>query len=136
MILVADGDVPDPVVAALQAVNYDIRRYRELNLPARPDRELMAGILALGGILVTRDTGIPSQAYLLGYGLNGLTVVLLRWKESRPKDFQEMVAAVLKYGEDWKAIAARTPSMISVSRRGSRARAWGTIPSTMGRQKD
>lgn len=62
MTLVADADVPDPVLSALQAVRYDIVRHDELGIPVRPDEELMAGLLAVGRVLVTRDVGIPSQA--------------------------------------------------------------------------
>ncbi len=82
MTLVADGDVQDQIVQALQAVKYDIVTYDQLGLPIRPDKLLMERILSLGGVLVTRDTGIPSQAYLYQFAQYGLTVVVLRWKES------------------------------------------------------
>jgi hypothetical protein len=129
--LVADADVPIPVIQALKAVRYNIIRYSEIGLPT-PDRALMEALLNVGGILVTRDTGIPSQAYLYEYGLHGLTVVVLRWKQHRAKDWQEMVEAILRYGESWEAIAKEQPSLISVSRSGSRARPWHTLPPEVG----
>ena len=88
-------------------------------------------VLRQGGVLVTMDTGIPSQAYLFEYAQNGLTVVVLRWKKSTPKDWQEMAVSILRYGEDWEQIAAVTPSVISVNRRRSRARAWQDVPTSI-----
>ena len=130
MTLVADGDVPDPVIRALQEVRYGIVRARELGIPIRPDTALMAGLESPRHVLVTRDTGIPSQAYLFEFGQRGLTVVVLRWKQSRPKDFQEMVMIILRNGESWEHTAADTPSIISVNRQGSRFRDWTTLPPT------
>ena len=132
MTLVADADVPDPVIRSLQAVRYDIIRYTELGLPSTPDRALMAALLQSGGILLTRDTGIPSQAYLYEYGIHGLTVVLLRWKQQRARDWQEMVEAILRYGESWEALAEEEPCIISVSRGRSRPRPWRTLPPEVG----
>jgi hypothetical protein len=131
MTLVADGDVPDQVIAALQIVKYDIVRYKELSFPVRPDKQLMAKILSIQGIILTRDLGIPSQAYLFEYAQNGLTVVVLRWKQSRPIDYQEMVLAILRDGESWGNTAGTQSSVISVSRHGSRPRPWSTIPSAI-----
>ena len=132
MTLVADGDVPDPVIRALQAVQYDIVRPQELGVPLRPDTSLMAGLRPGEHVLVTRDTGIPSQAYLFEFGQRGLTVVVLRWKRQLPKDWQKRVMAVLRDGESWERMAARAPSVISVNRRGSRPRGWSSLPSTAG----
>lgn len=132
MTLVADADIQDPVIQALQAVKYDIVRYSEVGLPIRPDRALMEALLQSGGILLTGDTGIPSQAYLHEYGIHGLTVVLLRWKQQRAKDWQEMVEAILRYGESWERTAREMPSLISVSRNGSRERPWHTLPPELG----
>ena len=128
MMLIADGDVSDPVIVALQKIEYPIVRYSELDFPVRPDRELMAKILSIQGIMITMDMGMPSQAYAFQYAQHGLTVVLLRWKQSRPKDYQEMVLAILRDGESWAQIASNEPSIISVNRRGSRPRAWSSIP--------
>jgi hypothetical protein len=130
--LVADADVPVPVIQALKAVRYDIIRYSEIDLPSTPDRALMEALLQSGGILLTRDTGIPSQAYLHEYGIHGLTIVLLRWKQQRARDWQEMVEAILRYGESWERTARETPSLISVSRSGSRGRPWYTLPPEVG----
>lgn len=130
--LIADGDVPDPVITSLQAVQFPIVRYKELALPVRPDKQLMAKILSAQGIMLTMDKGIPSQAYLFEYAQNGLTVVVLRWKKSRPIDFQQMVLAILRDGESWGNTTQ--PSVISVSQHGSRPRAWSTIPSTIADQ--
>ena len=132
MTLVADADIPEPVIRSLQILKYDIVRYSEIGLPSRPDRALMEALLQSGGILLTRDTGIPSQAYLHQYGIHGLTVVLLRWKQQRARDWQEMVEAILRYGESWERTARETPSLISVSRSGSRARPWHALPPEAG----
>ena len=132
MTLVADGDVPDPVIKALQTVQYDIIRPQDLGVPLRPDKSLMAGLRPSEHVLVTRDTGIPSQAYLFEFGQRGLTIVVLRWKRQLPKDWQEMVLAVLRDGETWERVAARAPSVISVNRQRSRYRNWSSLPSTAG----
>ncbi len=128
MTLVADADIPVPVIRSLQAIKYDIVRYSELGLPTRPDTALMEGLLSRGGILLTQDTGIPSQAYLHQFGQKGLTVVLLRWKQSSPRDWQQMVAAILRHGESWKAFAAQTSGLISVNKNRSRPRLWESLP--------
>lgn len=65
--LIADADVPDPVVQALQILGYGIVRYAELNIPVRPDKALLEGVLSHQGVVITKDTGIPSQAYLFEY---------------------------------------------------------------------
>jgi hypothetical protein len=126
--LVADADLPDPVVAGLQLLKYDIRRYHEISAPVSPDSELMEVVLRSGGVLVTRDTGIPSQAYLFEHAARGLSVVVLRWKQSPATEWQKMAQAILRYGSDWEQIAAVDPSVISVSRSGSRPRSWKSLP--------
>jgi hypothetical protein len=132
--LVADADVPDPVIEALKILGYGIVRYNELNLPIRPDGPLMEGVLANNGVLLTKDNGIPSQAYLFQYAQHGLTVVVLRWKQSNPKAWQEMAETILRDGASWEELANHTPSVISVTRRGSRPRAWSTIPADIAQQ--
>ena len=126
--LVADADVPHQVIAALQAVRYDIKLYSELNLPVRPDEALADGVKQLGGILLTMDLGIPSDAYIEALARGGLTVVVLRWKQSRPVDWQEMVVAILKEGAAWAAAAAEAPCVISVNRTRTRIRRWDDLP--------
>ena len=63
--LVADADLPEPVMKALRAVRYPIARYSDLGLPVRPDGALMQKMLESTEhrVLVTLDAGIPSQAY-------------------------------------------------------------------------
>lgn len=126
--LVADADVPMPVIRALQAVQYPIVTYNEIGAPVRPDKALMQHVLRHSRVLITRDTGIPSQAYVAQYPAQGLSIVLLRWKTSTPKDFQEMAMMILRDGEKWEERAAHTPSIISVSKNRSRYRAWSDIP--------
>ena len=87
--------------------------------------------MASARVLVTRDTGIPSQAYAAQYAHNGLTIVLLRWKTSTMKDFQQMAEAILRDGEKWIHIAETTPSIISVNRHQSRPRAWAEVPDSI-----
>ena len=129
--LVTDADVPYPVIRALKILRYPIVTYGEIGAPARPDTALMAHVLAHvqeSPVLVTKDTGIPSQAYVGQYAQAGLTVVLLRWKTSTYPDFQKMAELILRDGEKWVEIASHTPSVISVSRHGSRPRAWSQFP--------
>lgn len=132
--LIADADIPYPVVQALKILEYEIATLEESNLPIRPDRDILQGALRLKGVIITKDTGIPSQAYLFEYAQYGLTVVVLRWKQSNPKAWQEMTEAILRDGASWEKLAAQTPSVISVNRYGSRARSWATIPSTIADQ--
>ena len=132
--LVADADVPGPVIDALKVLQYPIATYDDIGAPIRPDTELMAYALRHSRVLVTMDKGIPSQAYTAQFPARGLTVVLLRWKTSTYKDFQEMVGMILRYGEKWEQIASHTPSIISVSRSGSRDRAWGDVPESISQR--
>jgi len=125
---IADANVPDPVIQALLAVKFDVKRIKDI-APTRPDRFVMQGCLETGGILITFDQGIPSQAYLYQFAKNGLTVVLLRWKKSTYKDWQQMVEIILRDAHIWEEAARNEPSIISVSyKRGTRIRAWSTIP--------
>ena len=129
--LVADADVPYPVIRALKILRYPIVTYNEIGAPVRPDTALMAHILGHvreSPILLTKDTGIPSQAYVGQYAQGGLTVVLLRWKTLTYPDFQKMTELILRDGEKWVEIASHTPSIISVNRHGSRPRAWSQVP--------
>jgi hypothetical protein len=131
--LIADADVPPPVIEALKVLRYPIATYDEVGAPIRPDKALMAHILAHSRVLVTRDLGIPSQAYVAQYAEQGLTIVLLRWKTSTYRDFQEMTKAILHDGARWEEIASNTPSVISVNRQGSRYRAWTEVPDSISR---
>lgn len=127
MTLIADSDVDDPIIRALQEVRYDIRRLSEISAPARPDKAVMEAVLKVGKVLVTKDIGLAPQAYQ--YAQMGLTVVQPRWKNHPPECWQQMVEIILRDGKQWEEIAGRQPSVISVTyRRGSRARSWGEVP--------
>ena len=128
--LVTDADVPGPVVHPLKILRYPIVTFQDIEAPVRPDTALMECVLRSSRVLVTRDTGIPSQAYLARYPERGLTIVLLRWKESSYSDFQEMAEMILRDGAKWESIAERTPSVISVNRKGSRVKTWESIAET------
>lgn len=132
--IVADGDVPDPVVTALKTLGYDIKTCDDLGLPVRMDPKIMAGALAHNSILLTMDTGVPSQAYLFELAQNGLSVVVLRWKVCNCKAFQEMALAILRDGEDWQRKAANDPCVISVNNRKSRCRSWSNISPNIAKQ--
>ena len=55
--LVADADVPRPVVDALKTLRYPIATYDDIGAPARPDTALMDHWIRTGNyVLVTRDT--------------------------------------------------------------------------------
>lgn len=126
--LVADADVPFPVIQALKTLQYPIATFDEIDAPVRPDKALMEHVLLHSRVLITRDMGIPSQAYVAQYPAQGLSVVLLRWKTSTPKDFQEMAMMILRHGHEWETLAMHTPSIISVNRNRSRPRAWSDVP--------
>jgi len=130
--LVADADVPFPVIRALKILQFPIATFDDIGAPIRPDKALMEHVLLHSRVLITRDTGIPSQAYVAQYPAQGLSVVLLRWKTSTPKDFQEMATMILRYGEEWEERASHTPSIISVNRNRSRYRAWSDVPNEIG----
>ena len=130
--LVADADIPFPVIRALKILQYPIATFDDIGAPVRPDKALMEHVLQHSRVLITRDTGIPSQAYVAQYPAQGLSVVLLRWKTSTAKDFQEMAMMILRHGEEWEKRASHTPSIISVNRNGSRYRAWSDVPDDIG----
>lgn len=134
MTLIADANVPDPVIQALLAVKFDVKRIKDI-AKTRPDRAVMQACLDVQGVLVTLDQGIPSQAYLYEFAKNGLTVVLMRWKKSTHRDWQEMVEVTLKDARKWEEAASKEPVIISVSyKRGSRIRPWSTIPELIVKQ--
>ncbi|MXY46004.1 MAG: hypothetical protein F4Y44_03260 [Chloroflexi bacterium] len=126
--LVTDADVPFPVIRALKILQYPIATFDEIGAPVRPDKALMEHVLRYSRVLITRDMGIPSQAYVAQYPDQGLSIALLRWKTSTPKDFQEMAQMILRDGDKWENRASQTPSIISVSRNGSRYRSWSDVP--------
>ena len=130
--LIADADVPYPVIQALKILRYPISAFDEIGAPARPDKALMEHVLRYSRVFVTCDTGIPSQAYVAQFPQQGLSVVLLRCKTSTPKDFQEMAMMILRHGEEWEELASHTPSIISVNRNRSRHRAWSDVPDEIG----
>ena len=82
--LIADADVPGPVIAALKTLKYPIATYQDIGAPVRPDTALIEHMLrhGHGRVLVPHDRGIPAQAYIDQFHQRGLTVVLLRWKTS------------------------------------------------------
>lgn len=132
--LVADADVPGPVISALKTLQYPIVTFRDIGAPVRPDTALIEHMLSYSDyrVLVTQDRGIPGQAYIDQFHRRGLTVVLLRWKTSTPRDFQEMALRILQDGEKWEEIAAQSPSVISANKRQSRVRPWKEIPGSIG----
>ena len=129
--LVADADVPGPVIAALKILRYPIATYDDIGAPVSPDTALMACVLDRSRVLITRDKGIPSQAYVAQYAQRGLTIVLLRWRTTTAEDLQKMAETILRDGSKWEETASYTPSIISVSKHGSRSRAWGSVPETI-----
>ena len=128
MTLFADANVPEPIIVALEAVRFDIRRTSELLPSTGTDRDVMRAVLEANGILVTFDAGIPSQAYAYQFARRGLSVILLRWETSTPKDWQEIVVAILRGADDWRESAGNRPAVLSVSRGGTRIRPWSDIP--------
>ena len=118
MTLIADASVPDPVVRALQAVRFDIRRLDEIAAGDITDRAVAHSVLQSGGILITLDLGRASSAYTSELIENGLTVVSLRWNASTPLDWQRMVDAILRKAESWMRAAGDGPSLINVSHAG------------------
>ena len=128
--LVADADVPGPVLNGLRAVEFPIVSFREIGAPVRPDSALIEHMLSNSDcrVLVTLDKGIPSQRYVAQFSEQGLTVVLLRWKTSTTRDFEEMVSRILYDGYKWEQAAAESPHVISANRYRSRYRRVGDIP--------
>ena len=128
--LVADADVPGPVLQKLRAIDFPIVSFREIGAPVRPDSALIEHMLSSSDhrVLVTLDKGIPSQRYVAQFCERGLTVVLLRWKTSTTRDFEEMVSRILSDGDRWEQAAAEFPHVISANRHRSRYRQVGDIP--------
>ena len=135
--LVADADVPGPVITALKVLRYPVVTFQDIGAPIRPDTALIEHMLTFSDhrILLTLDQGIPGQAYIDQFHRRGLTVVILRWKTSTTRDFQEMAVRILQDGEKWEEMAARSPSVISVNRRGYRVREWKDVPDSISRSQ-
>ena len=57
--LVADADVPGPVISALKILKYPIATYRDIGAPVRPDTALIEHMLDHTDcrVLVTHDRG-------------------------------------------------------------------------------
>ena len=132
MILIADADLWDPVIRSLQAVRFPIARLSELGIPLRPDSTVMQGVLDHNGMLITRDVGVPSQAYLYQFGAKGITVVVVRLKPENPTAWQRTVEVVLRHWDGWQQTAATGPSLITVNWNAVRARQWATLPPATG----
>ena len=115
---IADASVPDPVVRALQAVRFDIRRLDDIAERDITDRVVAHSVLQFGGILITLDVGRTPSPYVSELIENGLTVVSLRWSASTPLDWQQMVDAILRKAEGWIQAAGGGPSLINVSHAG------------------
>ena len=118
MTLIADASVPDPVVRALQAVRFDIRRLGDIAAGDVTDRAVAHSVLEYGGILLTLDLAPAPTPYVGELIENGLTVVSLRWNAATPLDWQQMVDAILRKADSWLQAAAEGPSLISVSHAG------------------
>ena len=128
MTFIADANVPDPVVRALQAIRFDIRRLDDVAAGEVSDRAVAHSVLASGGILITLDLGRASSAYTSELIENGLTVVSLRWNASTPLDWQQMVDAILRKADSWLQAAGGGPALINVSHAGgSRPRSGPTL---------
>ena len=118
MTFIADASVPDPVVRALQAVRFDIRRLSDIVSGDVSDRAAAHSVLEYGGILLTLDLAQSPSPYVGELIENGLTVVSLRWSASTPLDWQQMVDAILRKAESWIQAAGGGPSLINVSHAG------------------
>ena len=118
MTFIADASVPDPVVRALQAVRFDIRRLGDIAAGDVTDRAVAHSVLEYGGILITLDLAQAPSPYVGELIENGLTVVSLRWNASTPLDWQQMVDAILRKAESWIQAAGDGPTLINVSHAG------------------
>lgn len=128
MTLVADENIPYPIIHALQDVRYDVVRAADAGARG-PDAAVMEATLRRGHLLMTMDVGLPSQAYVDRFAARGLSVVLLRWKTSTARDWQQILETILRDGEKWHRHAAERPCVISVRYFRSRVRPWDTLPS-------
>lgn len=115
MTLIADASVPDPVVRALQAVRFDIRRLADIAAGEVTDRAVAHSVLEYGGILLTLDLTRTPSPYVGELIENGVTVVSLRWSASTPLDWQRMVDVILRKTESWLRTAGDGPALINVS---------------------
>lgn len=129
MTLILDQCVYEPIIRALEAVQYDCVRLSLVTGSGQsPNEAVMQASLDRQAVLVPLDTGIPSQAYVDEFAAKGLTVVLLRWKTATPKDWQQILETILRHGAEWERIAASNPSVVSVRYRQMRPRPWSSIP--------
>ena len=134
MTFIADASVPVPVVRALQAVRFDIRRLDDIAAGDITDRAVAHSVLQFGGILITLDLGRTPSPYVGELVENGLTVVSLRWSASTPLDWQQMVDVILRKAESWLQAAGGGPSLINVSHAGGSRHRSG--PQLAGRLTD
>lgn len=134
MIFIADDCIYDPIVKALQMIRFDIKRRWDIGVKSS-DPPIIEACLADKNVLITFDLGVPPQAYYHEFGQNGLTIVLLRWKNATHRDWQQIVEVILRDSAQWLEIAVESPSVISVGyKSGSRARTWDKIPPMIATQ--
>jgi len=134
LIFVADDCIYDPIVRALQIIRFEVKRRTDIGTRS-PDPPILEACLHDHNILITFDMGIPPQAYLYDFGQNGLTIVLLRWKTSTYKDWQQIVEIILRDSSKWKESAQKEAGIISVNyKKGSRIRLWKDIPPIISSQ--
>jgi predicted nuclease of predicted toxin-antitoxin system len=99
MKILANENVPAPVVAALRQRAHDVLSVKD-GMRGAPDREILARAQAEGRIVVTCDRDFGELAFRFGLPA-GCGVVLLRLSGSNPLTDNTRVLAALDSRTDW-----------------------------------
>ncbi len=117
--LIANSDIPRPVIDALRTFNCPIVTSAEIGAVNLSGTDVLdhafrhcSGLV----VLVTRSKGVPMQAYANKYHERGLTVALLRWKHFTRRDKADMTRIIHRDAPLWEDMAKHSPSVISISR--------------------
>jgi predicted nuclease of predicted toxin-antitoxin system len=99
MRLLADENIPAPVVEALRAARHDVAWVRE-DAPRLPDSEVLSRAGRQGRLLVTLDKDygelVFQQSMPAPYG-----IVLLRYEPRSPEALALRLVAALESRDDW-----------------------------------
>lgn len=104
MRLLADENVPGPVVAALRGLGHDVFWAKE-SLPAAADAVILEIAQRERRVVVTSDTDFGELAFRSGLPANcGVVLIRLDWTD--PEADNQAVVTALTSRDDWSGIFA------------------------------
>lgn len=113
--ILADENLPESLVAALQAAGHDVVRMSDID-PGAPDEEVLAHAVRRSAIVVTQDKDFGELLVARGLAHSGVVLVRLRGMSFADKAAR-VVALFEERGEE-----ALAEALTVISNRGARER--------------